>query len=159
MDTPRACLRSESLCEDISFHSYDIQNLTQLAFGLCKEDAHKYMPLYLKEKTLKENPFTHVDERGVGSLIRMSLDSSKETRPQLRCGAVLHGQNGDARSVKFFHRIGLDYVTCAPAFIPIAKISAAQAHISSTSKQWFRASPPGGMFLFDNYDEDNILDL
>lgn len=127
IEVPRAALTAGELAEVAQFFSFGTNDLTQMTFGFSRDDAEaKFLHHYLHEKIFKENPFEVVDEKGVGRLVAMAVEEGKKTRPDLVVG-VCGEHGGDPQSIDFFHRAGLDYVSCSPFRVPIARLAAAQA--------------------------------
>jgi pyruvate,orthophosphate dikinase len=131
IEVPRAALTAGAIATEAEFFSFGTNDLTQTTFGFSRDDAEsKFLHHYLHEKILPENPFTVVDEEGVGQLVKMAVRSGRARRPDLVVG-VCGEHGGDAESVKFCHRVGMDYVSCSPFRVPIARLAAAQAALRS----------------------------
>lgn len=128
IETPRAALRAESMAETAEFFSFGTNDLTQMSFGFSRDDIGGFLPKYLDLKILKDDPFQTIDQEGVGELIRVAIERGRTIRPNLKVG-ICGEHGGDPESVKFFHRCGIDYVSCSPFRIPIARLAAAQAVI------------------------------
>jgi pyruvate,orthophosphate dikinase len=126
METPRACLRASDMAADSEFFSFGTNDLTQMGFGFSRDDIEVFLPQYLEKSLLQNDPFLSIDKRGVGELMKVAIERGRATKPSLKLG-VCGEHGGDARSVEFFHGIGLDYVSCSPYRIPIARLAAAQA--------------------------------
>lgn len=127
IEIPRAALTSDEIAEYAEFFSFGTNDLTQMTFGYSRDDAEgKFLNRYVEQKILPSNPFETLDQKGVGQLIEMSMERGKSTNPNL-VGGICGEHGGDPDSVKFAHRIGLDYVSCSPFRIPQARLAAAQA--------------------------------
>jgi len=129
IEIPRAALTADEIAETAEFFSFGTNDLTQMAYGFSRDDIGSFLPDYLDEKILPYDPFQHIDVRGVGQLIEMGVKRGRETRPKLKCG-ICGEHGGDPASVKFCSKVGLDYVSCSPYRVPIARLAAAQAAIS-----------------------------
>lgn len=127
IELPRACLVADQLAEAASFFSFGTNDLTQTTLGYSRDDSEgKFLPFYLQQKILKTNPFAEVDREGVGSLIKIAIEKGRSTRSDIKLG-VCGEHGGDPSSIAFFHSAGLDYVSCSPYRIPIARLAAARA--------------------------------
>jgi pyruvate,orthophosphate dikinase len=126
IELPRAALTGDEIAEVAEFFSYGTNDLTQTAFGLSRDDAGKFLPQYVQTGILPHDPFQTIDFDGVGLLMQIGVEKGRSTRPDLKVG-ICGEHGGDPRSVEFCHRIGLDYVSCSPFRIPIARLAAAQA--------------------------------
>ena len=133
IEIPRAALLSGELAEDAKFFSFGTNDLTQLTFGFSRDDASKFLPDYYSNKILEEDPFKTLDQNGVGQLIRMSVEKGRKTRPDLHLG-VCGETGGEPNSIQFYHDVGLDYVSCSPFRVPVARLAAAQAAIRHPRK-------------------------
>ena len=131
IEIPRAALTSDEIAEYAEFFSFGTNDLTQMTFGYSRDDAEgKFLNKYVEQKILPANPFETLDQKGVGQLIEMSMEKGKKVNPSL-VGGICGEHGGDPDSVKFAHRIGLDYVSCSPFRIPQARLAAAQAVVES----------------------------
>ncbi len=131
IELPRACLTAGDIAHFADFFSFGTNDLTQMTFGFSRDDAEgKFLPFYLKEKILKENPFTVLDRDGVGSLISQAVTQGREEKPELKLG-ICGEHGGEPSSIEFCHRLGLDYVSCSPFRVPIARLAAAQAVVKT----------------------------
>jgi len=128
IEIPRAALLSSEIATEAEFYSFGTNDLTQMTFGFSRDDASKFLGSYYENKIFEEDPFQHVDQKGVGKLIKMAVKDGKETRKDLLCG-VCGEHGGDPESIQFFNAVGLDYVSCSPFRVPIARLAAAQAEI------------------------------
>jgi pyruvate,orthophosphate dikinase len=127
IELPRACLVADELAESAEFFSFGTNDLTQTTFGFSRDDAEgKFLPFYLKENILKANPFMELDRDGVGRLVIEAITRGRRTRPQIKLG-ICGEHGGDPASIEFFHEAGLDYVSCSPFRVPIARLAAARA--------------------------------
>ncbi|HOL18349.1 MAG TPA: PEP-utilizing enzyme, partial [Bacillota bacterium] len=127
IELPRACLVAGQLAEVAQFFSFGTNDLTQTTLGYSRDDAEgKFLPFYLQEKILPENPFMEIDREGVGRLVKLAIEEGRRSRPDIKLG-VCGEHGGDPASVEFFHEAGLDYVSCSPFRIPIARLAAARA--------------------------------
>ncbi len=127
--TPRAALVADSIAQQAEFFSFGTNDLTQMTLGFSRDDAGKFLPDYLKAGIYEHDPFRSIDQKGVGLLVAQAVDKGKAARPGLLAG-VCGEHGGDPASVGFFHRAGLDYVSCSPFRVPIARLAAAQAALS-----------------------------
>ncbi|MCW5521130.1 pyruvate, phosphate dikinase [Aureitalea sp. L0-47] len=128
IEVPRAAIIADKIAEKADFFSFGTNDLTQMTYGYSRDDAAKFMPIYLKKGILHADPFQVVDREGVGALVKMGTEKGRSAKPNLKVG-VCGEHGGDPSSVEFFCGIGLNYVSCSPFRVPIARISAAQANI------------------------------
>ena len=128
IEIPRAALTADRIASRAEFFSFGTNDLTQMTFGYSRDDIASFLPVYLEKKILKFDPFQVIDQRGVGQLVRMAVTNGREVRPELKCG-ICGEHGGEPSSVKFCHRVGLNYVSCSPFRVPIARVAAAQAAI------------------------------
>jgi pyruvate,orthophosphate dikinase len=126
IEIPRAALTADLIAESAEFFSFGTNDLTQMTFGYSRDDAGKFLPIYLKKGILKNDPFEVLDQEGVGQLVEMAVKKGKQTRPNIKLG-ICGEHGGEPSSVEFCHRTGLNYVSCSPFRVPIARLSAAQA--------------------------------
>jgi len=135
IEIPRAALTADEIAMEAEFFSFGTNDLTQMTFGFSRDDAEgKFIPVYLNKEILERNPFETIDQDGVGKLMKIAVKLGRETRPDLKIG-ICGEHGGEPKSVEFFHKIGLDYVSCSPYRIPVARISAAQAVIKEKNKE------------------------
>ncbi len=130
IEIPRAALTADKIAESAEFFSFGTNDLTQMTFGFSRDDIGTFLPEYIEAKILDVDPFQQIDESGVGQLIEMAVKKGRQTRPNLKCG-ICGEHGGDPNSVKFCVRTGLDYVSCSPYRVPIARLAAAQAAIDA----------------------------
>ncbi len=131
IETPRAAIRADELAEVSDFFSFGTNDLTQLTFGFSRDDVEsRMMPAYLEQGLLKRNPFDTIDQSGVGDLVRMGAERGRATKPGLKLG-VCGEHGGDPESINLFYQAGLDYVSCSPFRVPIARLAAAQAIVGA----------------------------
>ena len=128
IEVPRAALTADRIATSAEFFSFGTNDLTQMTFGYSRDDIASFLPIYLHKKILKVDPFQVLVQKGVGSLIRMATEKGRSVRPTLKCG-ICGEHGGEPSSVKFCHKVGLDYVSCSPFRVPIARVAAAQAAI------------------------------
>ena len=128
IEIPRAALTADEIAKEAEFFSFGTNDLTQMTFGFSRDDAGKFLGAYYDKKIYESDPFARVDQIGVGKLVKMAAKLGRETRPELHLG-VCGEHGGDPSSVEFFHKVGLDYVSCSPFRVPIARLAAAQAAI------------------------------
>jgi len=128
IEVPRAALTADEIAESAEFFSFGTNDLTQMTFGYSRDDAGKFLPVYLEKGLLKEDPFAVLDQDGVGQLVEMAVEKGRKTRPNIKLG-ICGEHGGEPSSVEFCHRTGLDYVSCSPYRVPIARLAAAQANL------------------------------
>jgi len=117
---------ADQIAKSAEFFSFGTNDLTQTTFGLSRDDAGKFLPLYVKSEILPNDPFEVLDQNGVGQLIKMAVEKGRSTRPNLKVG-ICGEHGGEPSSVEFCHRTGLNYVSCSPFRVPIARLAAARA--------------------------------
>ena len=128
IEIPRAALTADEIAKEAEFFSFGTNDLTQMTFGFSRDDAGKFLSYYYDNKVYESDPFAHLDQNGVGKLVEMAAKLGRQTRPELGLG-ICGEHGGDPTSVEFCHRVGLDYVSCSPFRVPIARLAAAQAAI------------------------------
>ncbi len=133
IETPRACLVSDEIAAEAEFFSFGTNDLTQTTFGFSRDDAGKFLPQYIEEGILQDDPFISIDEQGVGELMALSVRKGRSARKGLEVG-ICGEHGGDPRSVEFCHRTGLDYVSCSPYRVPVAKMAGAHAALKEKVK-------------------------
>ena len=126
IEIPRAALTADNIAKKAEYFSFGTNDLTQMTFGYSRDDIASFLPVYLDKKILNVDPFQVLDQNGVGQLIKMAVDKGRNTRPNLTCG-ICGEHGGEPSSVKFCHKVGLNYVSCSPFRVPIARLAAAQA--------------------------------
>jgi pyruvate,orthophosphate dikinase len=129
VELPRAALTADEIASEAEFFSFGTNDLTQTTFGLSRDDAGRFLPAYIEQGILKADPFQTIDQAGVGRLVEMGTALGRSAKPNLEVG-ICGEHGGDPRSVEFFHRAGLDYVSCSPYRVPIARLAAAQAALA-----------------------------
>ena len=130
METPRACLGADRLAPAVEFMSFGTNDLTQMTYGFSRDDAGRFIPDYLENKLIEHDPFVSLDQRAVGRLMRMAVEESRTTNKNVKYG-ICGEHGGDPRSIQFCHDLGLDYVSCSPFRLPVARVAAAQAQVLS----------------------------
>ena len=130
IEIPRAALTADEIAKEAEFFSFGTNDLTQMTFGFSRDDAGKFLPAYYEKKIYEEDPFKTLDQKGVGQLIKMAAEKGRSTRPELHLG-VCGETGGDPKSIEFYHNAGLDYVSCSPFRVPVARLAAAQAAIKA----------------------------
>ena len=128
IEIPRAALTADAVAARAEYFSFGTTDLTQMTFGYSRDDIASFLPVYLEKKILKVDPFQVLDQKGVGQLIKMAVEKGRSVRPDLKCG-ICGEHGGEPSSVKFCHRAGLNYVSCSPFRVPIARLAAAQAAV------------------------------
>ena len=128
IEIPRAAITADDIAKEADFFSFGTNDLTQMTFGFSRDDAGKFLGAYYDKKIYENDPFAKLDQTGVGKLVDMACKLGRSVKPDLKLG-VCGEHGGDPSSVEFFHRTGLDYVSCSPFRVPIARLSAAQAAI------------------------------
>ena len=128
IEIPRAALTADAVAARAEYFSFGTNDLTQMTFGYSRDDIASFLPVYLEKKILKVDPFQVLDQKGVGQLIKMAVEKGRSVRPDLKCG-ICGEHGGEPSSVKFCHRAGLNYVSCSPFRVPIARLAAAQAAV------------------------------
>ena len=130
IEIPRAALTADKIAEEAEFFSFGTNDLTQMTFGFSRDDAGKFLDSYYKAKIYESDPFARLDQEGVGQLVKMAVEKGRATRTDLKCG-ICGEHGGDPSSVEFCHKIGLNYVSCSPFRVPIARLAAAQAALNN----------------------------
>ena len=135
IEIPRAALTADEIASEAEFFSFGTNDLTQMTYGFSRDDAEsKFLPIYLNKEILTDNPFEKLDQTGVGKLMKMAIKLGRNARPDLKCG-ICGEHGGESSSIEFSHSIGLDYVSCSPFRIPVARIAAAHAVINERNKE------------------------
>jgi pyruvate, orthophosphate dikinase len=148
IEVPRAAACADEIAREVDFISFGTNDLTQLTFGFSRDDAHKYLDTYLELGILKHDPFVTIDRDGVGSLIRLAIRKARETNPEIKIG-ICGEHGGDPASIAFFQELGVDYVSCSPARLPMAQLSAAHTSIAQKSVETRQEKVPYGMRLLE----------
>ena len=130
IEIPRAALTAQRIATSAEFFSFGTNDLTQMTFGFSRDDVAKFLPMYLEKGILKEDPFAILDQNGVGQLVELATNRGRAVKPDLKCG-ICGEHGGEPSSVKFCHKVGLDYVSCSPFRVPIARLAAAQAALKN----------------------------
>ena len=130
IEIPRAAITADEIAKEAEFFSFGTNDLTQMTFGFSRDDAGKFLKDYYDKKIYEQDPFAKLDQKGVGSLIKVAIEKAKSIRPNLKLG-VCGEHGGDPSSVEFFHNVGLDYVSCSPFRVPVARLAAAQAQVKN----------------------------
>jgi len=134
IEIPRAALTADQIARYAQFFSYGTNDLTQTTFGISRDDAETgFLLEYLEKGILADNPFATIDEAGIGKLMRMGVELGRQTRPDLEVG-ICGEHGGDPRSIRFCEEVGLDYVSCSPYRVPIARLAAAQARLGRAAE-------------------------
>ena len=131
IEIPRACLTADEIAKEAQFFCFGTNDLTQMTFGFSRDDAGKFLNAYYESKIYENDPFAKLDQNGVGRLMDMAVQLGKGARPEMHLG-ICGEHGGDPVSVEFCHKIGLDYVSCSPFRVPIARLAAAQAAIKES---------------------------
>jgi len=133
IELPRACITSDEIAAHADFYSFGTNDLTQTVYGLSRDDAGRFLPAYVENGILKEDPFITIDQEGVGALMRMAVDKGRKVKKNLKMG-ICGEHGGEPKSVEFCHQIGLEYVSCSPYRVPVARFAAAQAALKKKTK-------------------------
>ena len=134
IEIPRAAITADEIAKEAEFFSFGTNDLTQMTFGFSRDDAGKFLPSYYDKKIYEEDPFKTLDQKGVGKLIEMAVKGGKSTRSDIHLG-VCGETGGDPKSIEFYHNVGLDYVSCSPFRVPVARLAAAQAAIKAKNNK------------------------
>ena len=130
IEIPRAALTADEIAEEAEFFSFGTNDLTQMTFGFSRDDAGKFLGDYYSKQILESDPFARIDEKGVGQLVKIAAEKGRSTRKDIHLG-ICGEHGGDPATIDFCHRVGLDYVSCSPYRVPIARLAAAQAAIKA----------------------------
>jgi pyruvate,orthophosphate dikinase len=126
IEVPRAALTADAIAKEAEFFSFGTNDLTQMTYGFSRDDAGKFLPEYYEKKILKRDPFAYLDQEGVGQLVRMAAEKGRSVRADIKLG-ICGEHGGEPSSIEFSHKVGLNYVSCSPYRVPIARLAAAQA--------------------------------
>jgi pyruvate,orthophosphate dikinase len=126
IEVPRGALTADEIATEAEFFSFGTNDLTQMTFGFSRDDSDKFLKPYVEQKILPGDPFDSIDQTGVGQLMQIAIEKAKKVRPNIKLG-ICGEHGGEPESVKFCHKIGLDYVSCSPFRVPVARLAAAQA--------------------------------
>ena len=133
IEIPRGCLAADEIAKDAEFFSFGTNDLTQTCLGMSRDDSGAFLGPYQEKEIIKKNPFASIDQDGVGQLMKIAVEKGRSGRPGLELG-ICGEHGGDPDSVKFCHRIGLDYVSCSPFRVPVARLAAAQAALEEEAQ-------------------------
>jgi pyruvate,orthophosphate dikinase len=139
IEVPRAALVADQIAEEAEFFSFGTNDLTQTTFGFSRDDSGKFLEAYVNNGVLEKDPFAQLDRSGVGELIKITKEKGRRARPSIEIG-ICGEHGGDPSSVEFCHQVGLDYVSCSPYRVPIARLAAAQAALSSGKDEMKRTA-------------------
>ena len=128
IELPRAALTADEIAHHADFFSFGTNDLTQTTLGLSRDDAGRFLGSYVNQGIFEKDPFVSIDKVGVGALVKMGVDLGRRAKPDLKTG-VCGEHGGDPASIEFFHQVGLDYVSCSPYRVPIARLAAARAQL------------------------------
>jgi pyruvate,orthophosphate dikinase len=140
IELPRAALRADEIAEYADFFSFGTNDLTQTTLGMSRDDAEgKFLTFYLEDGVLERNPFETLDQSGVGDLMRIAVERGRTTKPEIKLG-ICGEHGGEPKSVEFCHKLGLDYVSCSPYRVPLARLAAAQAVLKEANRAQYVAA-------------------
>jgi pyruvate,orthophosphate dikinase len=126
IEVPRGAVTADEIAADAQFFSFGTNDLTQLTFGFSRDDAGKFLGIYQEKKILDRDPFASIDTVGTGALVAMAVEKGRKARPDIKLG-ICGEHGGDPSSIHFFHKVGLNYVSCSPYRVPVARLAAAHA--------------------------------
>ena len=130
IEIPRAALTADEIAKEAEFFSFGTNDLTQMTFGFSRDDAAKFLSSYYDKKIYEQDPFAKLDTTGVGQLVKIAAEKGRATRPDIHLG-ICGEHGGDPSSIEFCHNVGLDYVSCSPFRVPLARLAAAQAQVKN----------------------------
>ena len=133
IEIPRAALTADEIAPEADFFSFGTNDLTQMGYGISRDDAGKFLPVYIEKQIFKTDPTETIDIKGIGRLMSICVEDARKVNPKIKLG-ICGEHGGDPDSVKFCHKIGLNYVSCSPKRIPVARLAAAQAVIEEQGK-------------------------
>ena len=139
IEVPRGALTADEIAREADFFSFGTNDLTQMTFGFSRDDVNTFLPDYLRHELLPQDPFQSLDTTGVGQLVEMAVTKGRGVKKDLKCG-ICGEHGGDPASIKFCHKMGLNYVSCSPFRVPIARLAAAQAAISGDKSDMKRTA-------------------
>jgi len=126
IEIPRACLVADEIAKEADFFSFGTNDLTQMGFGFSRDDVGKFVPYYIEKGILPRDPFSSLDIKGIGALVKIGIEKGRSVKPELEIG-ICGEHGGDPDSIKFCHKVGMNYVSCSPFRVPVARLSAAHA--------------------------------
>jgi pyruvate,orthophosphate dikinase len=132
IEIPRGALTADEIARTAEFFSFGTNDLTQTCLGMSRDDSGSFLPPYTELEIVKKNPFATIDQEGTGQLMRIAVEKGRSTRPNIKLG-ICGEHGGDPESVKFCHRLGLNYVSCSPYRVPVARLAAAQAALEEAA--------------------------
>ena len=130
IEIPRAAITADEIAKEAEFFSFGTNDLTQMTFGFSRDDAAKFLSDYYERKIYEQDPFAKLDQTGVGQLVKIAAEKGRSTRPNIKLG-ICGEHGGDPSSVEFCHNVGLNYVSCSPFRVPVARLAAAQAQVKN----------------------------
>ncbi len=130
IEIPRAAVTADEIAKEAEFFSFGTNDLTQMTFGFSRDDAAKFLNDYYERKVYEQDPFAKLDQNGVGQLVKIAVEKGKSTRPNIKLG-ICGEHGGDPSSIEFCHNVGLNYVSCSPFRVPVARLAAAQAQVKN----------------------------
>jgi pyruvate,orthophosphate dikinase len=130
IEIPRGALTADEIAQSAEFFSFGTNDLTQTGLGMSRDDSGSFLPTYTELEIVKTNPFATIDQTGIGQLVDIAVSKGRQARPGIKLG-ICGEHGGDPSSIQFFERVGLDYVSCSPYRVPVARLAAAQARLSS----------------------------
>ena len=130
IEIPRAAITADEIAKEAEFFSFGTNDLTQMTFGFSRDDAAKFLSDYYERKIYEQDPFAKLDQTGVGQLVKIAAEKGRATRPNIKLG-ICGEHGGDPSSVEFCHNVGLNYVSCSPFRVPVARLAAAQAQVKN----------------------------
>lgn len=130
IEIPRAAITADEIAKEAEFFSFGTNDLTQMTFGFSRDDAAKFLSDYYERKIYEQDPFAKLDQKGVGQLVKIAAEKGRATRPNIKLG-ICGEHGGDPSSVEFCHNVGLNYVSCSPFRVPVARLAAAQAQVKN----------------------------
>jgi pyruvate,orthophosphate dikinase len=132
IEIPRGALTADEIAQSAEFLSFGTNDLTQTGLGMSRDDSGSFLPVYAELEIMKKNPFATIDQTGVGQLVDIAVTKGRKTRPEIKLG-ICGEHGGDPASIQFFERVGLNYVSCSPFRVPVARLAAAQAALTKAN--------------------------